>query len=178
MGDSGSQFLGLGLAILAIIGGATLALALMVLGIPILDVAVVMINRIRRGQSPFHYDMTHLHHRLLSTGLSVKQICYVFYGLTGLFGVLALNLPRIYKLLGLGLVGIPMVALFIWIDYRQRHRDMPIALGGLEPSSEADESEVDATRQDKAKRGSMGRREAVRYMRASSASSSNMRFRK
>ena len=36
MGDSGAMFLGLGLAVLSIMGGAKLALALMVLGVPIL----------------------------------------------------------------------------------------------------------------------------------------------
>ncbi len=51
MGDTGSMFLGLALAVLSIMGGAKLALALMVLGVPILDVALVIINRIRRGQS-------------------------------------------------------------------------------------------------------------------------------
>ena len=55
MGDSGSMFLGLELAVLSIMGGAKLALALLVLGLPILDLAVVAINRMRRGQSPGHY---------------------------------------------------------------------------------------------------------------------------
>ena len=105
MGDSGSMFLGLGLAVLSIMGGAKLALALMVLGIPILDLAVVAINRIRRGQSPLHYDTTHLHYRMKATGLSVKQICLLFYGLTIMFGLLALRLDRIFKFIGLGLVG-------------------------------------------------------------------------
>jgi UDP-GlcNAc:undecaprenyl-phosphate GlcNAc-1-phosphate transferase len=130
MGDSGSQFLGLGLAVLSIIGGAKIALALMVLGIPILDVAVVMINRVRRGQHPLHYDTTHLHYRLLATGLSVKQICYVFYGLTFVFGVLALGLTHIYKLIGIGLVGVTMVVLIIWIDHRQQQTGDLIKLGG------------------------------------------------
>lgn len=133
MGDSGSQFLGLGLAVLSVIGGAKVALALMVLGIPILDVAVVMINRVRRGQHPLHYDTTHLHYRLLATGLSVKQICYVFYGLTFIFGVLALNMARFYKLIGIALVGLTMAALIFWIDHRQQQRGEPIKLGGPEP---------------------------------------------
>ena len=130
MGDSGSQFLGLGLAVLSIIGGAKVALALMVLGIPILDVAVVMINRIRRGQHPLHYDKTHLHYRLLATGLSVKQICYLFYGLTIMFGVLALNPSHIFKLLGIILVGLVMIGLIIWVDRRQRERGVPMKLDG------------------------------------------------
>lgn len=138
MGDSGSQFLGLGLAALSIMGGAKLAMALMVLGIPILDVAVVMINRIRRGQHPLHYDRTHLHYRLLATGLSVKQICYLFYSLTLIFGALTFFLPgRIYKLLGIGLVVLTMIGLIVWIDYRQRQRGVYIKLGGPDPTTPA-----------------------------------------
>jgi UDP-GlcNAc:undecaprenyl-phosphate/decaprenyl-phosphate GlcNAc-1-phosphate transferase len=138
MGDSGSMFLGLGLAVLSIMGGAKLALALMVLGVPIIDVAVVIINRIRRGQSPLHYDKTHLHHRLMATGLSVKQICYVIYGLALIFGLLAVTLSGIqhyahfYKFVGLALVGLTMVGLIVWMDYRQRQRGGRIKLGGPE----------------------------------------------
>jgi UDP-GlcNAc:undecaprenyl-phosphate/decaprenyl-phosphate GlcNAc-1-phosphate transferase len=133
MGDSGSQFLGIGLAVLSIMGGAKVALALMVLGIPILDVAVVMINRVRRGQSPLHYDTTHLHHRLKATGLSPRQICYLFYAFTTFFGILALNLLPIYKLVGIALVIATMVGMIAWIDYRQRQRGTPIRLDGPSP---------------------------------------------
>lgn len=169
MGDSGSQFLGLGLAILSIMGGAKVALALMVLGIPILDVAVVMINRVRRGQHPLHYDTTHLHYRLRATGLSVKQICYLFYSFTILFGVLALILTRIYKLLGIGIVGIAMTALIIWIDYRQRQRGTPIKLGGPEtgPTPGSGAPELDASRQ-KEQRVPSGRKEVSETDEASS----------
>jgi UDP-GlcNAc:undecaprenyl-phosphate/decaprenyl-phosphate GlcNAc-1-phosphate transferase len=151
MGDTGSMFLGLGLAVLSVMGGAKLALALMVLGVPILDVAVVIINRIRRGQSPLHYDKTHLHHRLMATGLSVKQICYMIYGLSLLFGLLALTLTgmhnaHFYKFIGLGLVGVTMVALIIWMDYRQRRRGVCIQLEGPHiPSAPVPAESVDGT---------------------------------
>lgn len=142
MGDTGSQFLGLALAVLSIIGGAKIALALMVLGIPILDVAVVAINRIRRGQHPLHYDKTHLHHRFLATGLSVRQICYVMYGLTIVFGILALDLPLIYKPLGILLVGATMTGLIVWMDYRQRKRGIRIKLDGHEPTPKTGGTDV------------------------------------
>src|SRR6266851_9123119 len=123
MGDSGSMFLGLGLAVLSIMGGAKIALAIIVLGVPILDVAVVMINRIRRGQSPLHYDKTHLHYRLMATGLNARQICLVFYGLTFLFGLLALSASVIpnahfFKLVVIGVVVLTMAGLVYWIDRR------------------------------------------------------------
>ncbi len=141
MGDSGSMFLGLGLAVLSIMGGAKLALALMVLGVPILDVAVVIINRVRRGQSPMHYDKTHLHHRLRATGLSVRKICYVLYGLALMFGLLAASISGVhsahfYKLVGVGLVVLAMFALIIWIDRRQRQRGIPFKLDDPDPEPE------------------------------------------
>jgi UDP-GlcNAc:undecaprenyl-phosphate/decaprenyl-phosphate GlcNAc-1-phosphate transferase len=141
MGDSGSMFLGLGLAVLSIMGGAKIALAIIVLGVPILDVAVVMINRIRRGQSPLHYDKTHLHYRLMATGLNARQICYVFYGLTFLFGLLALSVSGIhnahfYKLVVIGVVVLTMAGLVYWIDRRQRRRGVQIKLGGPEPKDD------------------------------------------
>jgi UDP-GlcNAc:undecaprenyl-phosphate/decaprenyl-phosphate GlcNAc-1-phosphate transferase len=141
MGDSGSMFLGLALAVLSIMGGAKLALALMVLGIPILDVAVVIMNRIRRRQSPVHYDKTHLHHRLMATGLSVRQICYLFYGVAIIFGLLALSFSGIhsahlYKFLGVILVVLTMIGLIIWVDRRQRQRGVPIKLGGPDQGTE------------------------------------------
>lgn len=136
MGDSGAMFLGLALAVLSIMGGAKLALALMVLGVPILDVALVIINRLRRGQSPLHYDKTHLHHRLMATGFSVRQICYLLYGLALTFGLLAVSISGLQvgtsahfsKLIGVGLVGAVMAAIIIWVDRRQRQRGAHIKL--------------------------------------------------
>jgi len=150
MGDSGSMFLGLGLAVLSIMGGAKIALAIIVLGVPILDVAVVMINRIRRGQSPLHYDKTHLHYRMMATGLNARQICYLFYGLTFLFGLLALSVSGIhnahfFKLVVIGVVVLAMAGLVYWIDQRQRRRGMQIKLGGPEPKGDNDISAVQAT---------------------------------
>lgn len=140
MGDCGAMFLGLALAVLSIMGGAKLALAFMVLGVPILDVALVIINRIRRGQSPLHYDKTHLHHRLLATGFSVRQICYLLYGLALTFGLLAAGISGLqvgtsahfFKLIGIVLVVAVMVALIIWVDHRQRQSGVRIKLGGPE----------------------------------------------
>jgi len=137
MGDSGSQFLGLTLATLSIMGGAKIALALMVLGIPILDVAIVMINRIRRGQRPWHYDTTHLHQRLRATGWTVRQICYIIYGLMIFFGIFAVVFKHVLKFVGLGLVVAAMAGLIFWIDYSQRQGGGHIRLGGPDPEPPA-----------------------------------------
>lgn len=130
MGDSGSQFLGLCLAVLAVIGGAKFALLLLVLGIPILDIAWVMVNRIRRGQHPMQRDIlplqarkTHLHYRLLFGGLTPRQVCLVLYGATALLGAFALFLPPIYKFLGIVMVVVVMAALLWWSTRLQIRRE-------------------------------------------------------
>ena len=69
MGSSGSLFLGYSLAVIAIIGGAKIAAAIMVLGLPILDVAWVIVFRLSRRRSPFRGgDGAHLSHRLKALG--------------------------------------------------------------------------------------------------------------
>jgi len=105
MGSSGAYFLGYALGVLSIIGGAKVATALLVLGIPIIDAAWDIALRIALGASPFIGDRSHLHHRLLSLGLSPRQIVLLLYALCGVFGVLALVLSettqRLYALVGL-----------------------------------------------------------------------------
>jgi UDP-GlcNAc:undecaprenyl-phosphate GlcNAc-1-phosphate transferase len=108
---------------------------MMVLGVPILVVALVILNRVRRRQSPLHYDKTHLHHRLLAIGLSVRQICWLLYVLALSFGLLAVGISGLQgatahfsKLIGIGLVIVVMIALIIWADRRQRQRGAQLDL--------------------------------------------------
>ncbi|MBI2845184.1 MAG: undecaprenyl/decaprenyl-phosphate alpha-N-acetylglucosaminyl 1-phosphate transferase [Chloroflexi bacterium] len=106
MGTAGSLFLGFTLGSLSIIGGAKAATALLVLGIPILDVAWQILFRLRHGRSPFLGDRGHLHHRLLDMGFSPRRVLLFFYLFALLFGGLALLLPSgIYKLYALLILG-------------------------------------------------------------------------
>ncbi len=108
MGTSGSFFLGFALGTLSIIGGAKAATALLVLGIPILDVAWQIVNRLRQHRSPFRGDRGHLHHRLLDMGISHRRVLLLFYLFCASFGGLALLLPaglyKLYALFALGVV--------------------------------------------------------------------------
>jgi UDP-GlcNAc:undecaprenyl-phosphate GlcNAc-1-phosphate transferase len=98
MGDSGSQFLGLALALLSIIGvakvavGFALAVPLLALAVPIADTGWAIVRRRRAGLSITHADTRHVHHQLLDFGLSQPQICFVFYGATALLGAVGLML--------------------------------------------------------------------------------------
>lgn len=111
---SGAYVLGFALAVLSIIGGAKVATALLVLAIPILDVAWQIVNRVRAGRSPFAADRGHLHHRLYDMGLSTRAVLGLYYVLTGAFGALALLLPPgVYKLIALAVIGVGAAAVLV-----------------------------------------------------------------
>lgn len=97
LGDSGSLFLGFGLAVLAVISGGKLATAFLVLGLPILDGAWTILRRAFQKKSLFQADRAHLHHRLLEIGFSQRQIVLFLYFISAFFGILALNLESLGK---------------------------------------------------------------------------------
>lgn len=124
MGDSGAMFLGFTLAVISLIGGAKLAAALLVLGIPILDGIYLVIYRLYRGRSPMSPDRSHLHHRLLDLGFSQQQVVLIFYALAAAFGVLGI-LPgdfRFLKLVALLVMAAILIALLIYVARKQFDR--------------------------------------------------------
>jgi UDP-GlcNAc:undecaprenyl-phosphate GlcNAc-1-phosphate transferase len=84
MGDTGSQLLGF-LAICLSIhitqGNQPLSplLPLIILGFPILDTLTVMIERIRKGNSPFKPDKNHFHHKLMQLGFFHTEAVFTIY---------------------------------------------------------------------------------------------------
>jgi len=104
---SGSWLLGFAIATLGIAAGAKLALVLLVLFIPIIDVAWLIVSRIRAGQSPGQADRRHLHFRLLDLGLSARQVVLIYYGYCLLLGTAALLVSsRLLKLVTLLVLGL------------------------------------------------------------------------
>ncbi len=110
LGDAGSNFLGLTIAAIAIVGGAKLATALLVLGLPLLDLFWVTAARAIRGQPVATGDKSHLHHRLLARGWGVGRIVAFVGGVSLFFGVLSLLLPNKEAKLG-ALVSLAVVLL-------------------------------------------------------------------
>jgi UDP-GlcNAc:undecaprenyl-phosphate GlcNAc-1-phosphate transferase len=99
IGDSGSMFFGLLLAVLAIFSGGKIATAFLILGFPIMDAMYVIIHRIYNKKAPWkggEWDTSrkavHLHHRMLDFGLSERQVLLIIYALATTFGVAALFL--------------------------------------------------------------------------------------
>ena len=70
IGTSGVMFVGYTLAVLAVLGTAKVAVAVLVLGVPIIDTFWIIVRRLATGSSPFTPDRGHIHHRLLDLGLS------------------------------------------------------------------------------------------------------------
>lgn len=121
---SGAYFLGFTLGIMSIIGGAKAASILMVLGLPLLDTAWQIVNRLARGVSPAQGDRGHLHFRLLDFGLSQRLIVLGYYLFCALFGGLSLLIPsRIYKFMALVVMAILALLGFLWLS-----RQAPVAI--------------------------------------------------
>ena len=113
MGDTGSVFIGFLLGVLAIISGGKVATAFLVLAIPFLDAAVVVTTRLLAHKSPFAADQRHLHHRLLAAGMKPWQIVGLFYAISLVFGLIALNTQAIGKLWAIALALLLMTALVL-----------------------------------------------------------------
>ncbi len=112
MGDTGSMFLGFVLAVTALqsssktTGLAAILLPLLPMALPILDTSLAFVRRIWFGQNPFAGDREHIHHRLLSSGMSHGGTVAVMWGVSAAFAVLGLltTLNRdLYTGLALGL---------------------------------------------------------------------------
>ena len=92
VGTSGVMFLGYTLALLSIMGTAKVAVAMLVLGVPIIDAFWIIVRRLVQGRSPFTPDRGHLHHRLLDLGLTHRQTVLLIYGVCIGLGLLAMLL--------------------------------------------------------------------------------------
>ena len=105
IGTSGVMFVGYALGILSILGPAKVAVALLVLGVPIIDTFWIIVRRLATGRSPFTPDRGHIHHRLLDLGLSHSQTVLVIWGICLVLGVLSFVLSggQVYAFLGLAI---------------------------------------------------------------------------
>jgi UDP-GlcNAc:undecaprenyl-phosphate GlcNAc-1-phosphate transferase len=114
-GTSGTMVVGYSLAVLSILGSAKVAVALLVLGVPIIDTFWIIVRRLAGGRSPFSPDRGHIHHRLLGLGLSHRQAVLLIYAICAALGVLSLVLSganQYYAFLGV-LVGTGLVLLLL-----------------------------------------------------------------
>jgi len=123
LGEGGSLFLGYILGVLAIISGGKIAIALLVMGLPIMDLAWTIVRRIWQGKNPFKFsDRKHLHFRLVDSGLGQKKSVLVFYFFSSIFGLSALFLQSAGKLYALVLLALIMFSFILIFNYKDRNK--------------------------------------------------------
>ena len=101
LGDGGSYFLGFSMAAFSILAdfksqmGASLLIPIIGMGIPIMDAIVSPVRRFLLGKGIFQPDDDHIHHRLLTKGLSTNQAIWVLYCITFILCLFALYLVHL-----------------------------------------------------------------------------------
>ena len=127
-GFSGSTILAFMLATLAILSGAKLATALLVLAVPTADFVYTVIRRVAQGRSPVWGDRGHLHHRLLDKGWSHQAISLFYFFGSAILGLVAVTVDTQSKFfVSLG-VAVVLLVFILWLN----------SFGGLSGKSDRD----------------------------------------
>ena len=121
MGDSGSLLLGYVLATASVLGLfkmytlVAFAVPVLALALPLADTAFAIARRLYRGESPFHPDRGHIHHRLLALGLTQKQAVAVLYAVSAILGLAAVLLTSTGIMRVIVAVIAFAIAVFVWL---------------------------------------------------------------
>ena len=132
MGDSGSLFIGLNMAVLTLgLAGdsrgpsnvlSIVSAPLLVLLVPIFDTTLVTVSRLLSGRSAAQGGRDHSSHRLVAIGLSERRAVFVLWALAGLGGLLALSIQRFQSDLFSIAAAIFLLAMIIFAVYLARVR--------------------------------------------------------
>lgn len=138
LGDSGSMFVGFMLAVLAVRGSvkaATAVLAiipLFALALPLLDTSLAILRRSLRGTALSGADARHIHHQLLSLGLTQRRVVSILYliaSTTAAFGVSLAFSPPVAVIWVAGAGGAASVLLLLY-GMRQLQYHEFVEVGG------------------------------------------------
>lgn len=150
IGDTGSNFMGFSLSIIAILGVAktytaiVLIAPIIVLALPIFDTLFAIVRRIIKGKSikaVLKPDKGHLHHRLMQKGYTQKQAVLIMYGITAILGMFAIILLEsgIWKALSFALLICAIVA----IGYKDIVKVMGDKVDSKQTSDKKEEEEIE-----------------------------------
>lgn len=101
LGDAGSKLLGFLIVFLLLnaasgqVGGEKIfppVTALFLVAVPLYDMAFTAMRRLAKGKAPFTADRSHIHHLLMLSGVSSKNLLFGVTGLHISFGLLGLAL--------------------------------------------------------------------------------------
>lgn len=126
LGESGSLFVGFILGVLAIISGGKLATALLILGLPLVDLVFVVLYRwLVLHRSPLRSaDRSHLHFRLVDQGWSVRRTVLFLYAVTAVFGFATLIVRGPLKILTV--LGLALLTVGLALDGVRRAKKTPL----------------------------------------------------
>ena len=132
MGDVGTMFLGFLLAAMGIqlrfpdnSNFVTWMVPVLLFGLPIFDMSLVVLSRLRRGISPTTAGRDHTSHRLVLLGFSSRETVLILYLFSGILGMMALFITQATiiegyvvgaaaAVLGLGAIG--------WLEHKWREK--------------------------------------------------------
>jgi UDP-GlcNAc:undecaprenyl-phosphate GlcNAc-1-phosphate transferase len=88
---------------------------LLVLAVPVLDMGIVVLLRLRSHRAPWMGDRRHLNHRLVRRGLRPHNAVLTLWGAAAGCGIVAVALGNVGLVSGLMLIGILVIGLGILI---------------------------------------------------------------
>jgi len=118
LGEGGSTFIGFLLGVMAILSGGKIGVTLLVLAVPIMDVAWTIARRVQLGRSISQGGVDHLHFRLVRWGVPPGIAVVLFWLFAAAFGGAGLFIRGRDKLLALGILAILFIVITLWIRNR------------------------------------------------------------
>jgi len=125
LGEGGSTFIGFLLGVMAILSGGKIGVTLLVLAVPIMDVAWTIARRLQLRRSISQGGVDHLHFRLVRWGVSPGAAVLLFWLFAAGFGGAGLFIRGKEKLLALGILAILFIVITLWIRHRPHGRTNP-----------------------------------------------------
>src|SRR5712664_735445 len=135
LGDCGSLLIGFLLSAIALAGSqkaptvVAVAIPIVSLGLPILDVAVAVVRRFLSCKRLFDADREHIHHKLLGRGISHRQAVLVLYGVSACFGLLSLFL--LHPATTAVVIVVAVAGIGVWIGVQQLRYHEFLELGRM-----------------------------------------------
>ena len=120
MGDTGSTFLGMIIAVVTLLGFKAVTLTslfipLILLTIPILDTFFAIGRRALKKESISKPDKLHIHHQLLNKNLSQRSVVLIIYGINALFSLAIILFVLKYVLVSYILYTILLIVITLFI---------------------------------------------------------------
>lgn len=135
MGDVGSLFLGFLLAVLGLqlrfpanSNFVTWMVPVFLFGLPIFDMTLVVISRLRRRLSPNTAGKDHTSHRLVRLGYSPRETVLILYLFSGILGMMALYITQASIMEGYfvgGVCAALALAAIGWLEQRWKESGAP-----------------------------------------------------